>query len=116
MDQFGLTSGDRPYMSQGKILDILSDERIVAYQGITMMDQGTYIRVNAKLLKQPGLPVPPDDAMDDVSKTNIKRLKMLGDFWFKQYGDAVVNLLLDDYHGPSLDRINPETGKPIAHG
>ncbi|NQY89731.1 MAG: patatin-like phospholipase family protein [Colwellia sp.] len=108
--------GALQWMTKGKILDILSDERVVAYQGITIMDQGTYIRVNAKLLKQPGLPLPPDDAMDDVSKTNIRRLRLLGDFWFDQYGTAVVNLLLDDYHGPSLDRINPETGRPIEHG
>ncbi len=107
--------GALQWMTKGKILDILSDERVVAYQGITMMDQGTYIRVNAKLLKQPGLPMPPDDATDDVSKTNIKKLKMLGDFWFEQYGDAVVDLLLNDYQGPSLDRINPETGKPIEY-
>lgn len=108
--------GALQWMTKGKILDILSDERVVAYQGITMMDQGTYIRVNAKLLKQPGLPNPPDDAMDDVSKTNIKKLKQLGDFWFEQYGDAVVQLLLGEYNGPSLDRIDPETGKPIEHG
>jgi len=107
--------GALQWRTKGKILDIFSDERVVAYQGITLMDQGNYIRVNAKLLKQPGLPSPPDDAMDDVSKTNISRLKLLGNFWFEQYGTAVVNLLLNEYQGPSLDRINPETGKPIEH-
>ncbi|WP_286264035.1 patatin-like phospholipase family protein [Thalassotalea atypica] len=107
--------GALQWMTKGKILDILSDERVVAYQGITMMDRGTYIRVNAKLKEQPGLPTPPDDAMDDVSKTNIRRLKLLGDFWFDQYGKAVVELLVGEYQGPSLDRIDPKTGKPIEH-
>jgi len=105
--------GAAQWMTKGKILDILSDERVVAYQGITLMDKGSYIRVNANLIKQPGLATPPDDDMDDVSRKNIKRLKLLGDFWFEQYGNAVVNLLLNDYQGPSLDRIDPETGKPI---
>lgn len=108
--------GALQWMTKGKILDILSDERVVAYQGITLMDQGTYIRVNAKLLEQPGLPNPPDDAMDDVSRTNIKKLKALGNFWFEQYGEAAVQLLLGDYNGPSLDRIDPKTGRPIEHG
>jgi len=105
--------GATQWMMKGKILDILSDERVVAYQGITLMDRGSYIRVNADLIKQPGLPTPPDDAMDDVSKKNIKRLRALGDFWFEQYGSAVVNLLLNDYQGPSLDRIDAKTGQPI---
>lgn len=93
-------------------MEVLGDEKIVAYQAMTIMDQGNYIRVNAKLKEQPGLPYPPDDAMDDVSKTNISKLKQLGDFWFKHYGDAAVELLLNNYSGPSLDRINPVTGEP----
>jgi hypothetical protein len=102
-------------MTKGKIIEILSDERIFSYQCLTIMDQGSYIRVNAKLKPQPGLAEEqvPDDAMDDVSRTNIKRLKMLGDFWFDQYGDAVVQLLKGEYKGPSLDRIDSKTGKPI---
>ena len=36
----------------------------------------------------------------------------MGDFWFQQYGDAVVELLMDQYQGPSLGRIDAETGKP----
>lgn len=106
--------GGLQWMSKGKIIEVLSDERIVSYQCMTLMDQGRYIRVNAKLMPQPGLDTPPDDAMDDVSKTNIKRLKALGDFWFEQYGDAAMALLLDNYTGPSLDRIDPATGQPIA--
>ncbi len=108
--------GGLQWMTKGKILEVLSDERIVSYQCLTMMDQGNYIRVNAKLQAQPGLAVGqvPDDAMDDVSRTNIKRLKMLGEFWFEQYGDAVVELLVGSYDGPSLDRIDPITGRPIA--
>lgn len=102
-------------MTKGHIMEVLSDERVVAYQAITIMDSGTYIRVNAKLMKQPGFDQVPDDAMDDISRTNIKRLKALGDFWFEQYGDAAVALLLDSYDGKSMDRINPETGKPIVH-
>jgi len=62
--------------------------------------------------KQPGLPNPPDDAMDDISQSNISKLKKMGDFWFEQYGDDVVNLLMDNYRGPSLDRIDADTGSP----
>jgi len=105
--------GGLQWMTKGHILEVLSDERIVAYQAMTIIDPGKYIRVNAKLLPQPGLPQAPDDAMDDVSRTNIKRLKALGNFWFDQYGEAAVALLAGNYGGPSLDRINPETGKPI---
>lgn len=107
--------GGMQWMTKGKIMEILSDERIVSYQCLTIMEQGSYIRVNAKLQTQPGLTKEqvPDDAMDDVSRTNIKRLKLLGDFWFDQYGGAVVQLLAGTYKGPSLDRIDPKTGKPI---
>jgi len=98
---------------KGHILDILSDERVVAYQAMTITDPGNYIRVNSELKKQPGLPKPPDDAMDDVSKGNINRLKDLGEFWFEKYGDAVIELLNGSYQGPSLDQINPETGAPV---
>ncbi len=106
--------GGLQWMTKGHIMEVLTDERIVAYQALTIMDKGKYIRVNAKLLPQPGLPKAPDDAMDDVSKKNINRLKALGDFWFKQYGEATVELLMNIYQGPSLDRINPKTGKPIG--
>jgi len=105
--------GGLRWMTKGRIMEVLTDERIVAYQAITIIDRGNYIRVNAKLLPQPGLPQAPDDAMDDVSKTNIKRLKTLGNFWFDQYGEAAVELLMGTYQGPSLDRIDPKTGKPI---
>ncbi len=87
---------------------------MVAYQAITITKPRSYIRINAELKPQPGLPNAPDDAMDDISKKNIKRLKELGDFWFRQYGDKVVALLLNKYQGPSLDRIDAETGEPIT--
>ncbi len=104
--------GGTQWMTEGHIMDILSDEQIVAYQAMTIMDEGTYIRVNARLVKQPGLNNPADDAMDDVTRTNIIKLKEMGDFWFEQYGDATVALLTDTYNGPSLDRIDPKTGTP----
>jgi len=105
--------GGIQWMLKGQIMEILSDERIVAYQCFTLMKQGSYIRVNAKLMKQPGLPTPPDDAMDDISKTNLKRLRLLGDMWFKQYGNATIALLLNTYQGKSLDSIDPLTGTPL---
>jgi hypothetical protein len=105
--------GGLQWMLKGHIIEVLSDEHIVAYQCLTLMTQGSYIRVNAKLMKQPGLLTPPDDAIDDISKTNIKRLRLLGDMWFKQYGDAVIALLLNTYQGKSLDRIDEKTGIPI---
>ncbi len=109
--------GGLQWMTKGKIVEVLSDERIVSYQSLTIMDKGSYIRVNAKLKPQPGLTEEqvPDDAMDDVSRTNIKRLKALGDFWFEQYGKEAVQLLMGTYEGPSLDRIDPKTGNPISH-
>lgn len=106
--------GALQWMTEGHILDILSDERVVAYQAMSILDPGKYIRVNAELRRQPGLPHPPDDAMDDVSKTNIKRLRALGDFWFREYGEQTVKFLVGKYDGPSLDRIDPEDGKPIV--
>ncbi len=105
--------GGLQWMTKGHILAVLTDERIVAYQAMTIIEPGNYIRVNAKLQPQPGIAQAPDDAMDDVSRTNIRRLKKLGDFWFEQYGEAVVNLLMGTYKGPSLDRINPRSGRPI---
>lgn len=104
--------GAYQWIRQGQIIDVLSDEQLVAYQAKAIVAEGNYIRVNAAMREQPGLPMPPDDAMDDYSKDNIARLKKMGDFWFEQYGDAVVSLLLGQYKGPSLDAINPETGRP----
>ncbi|MGJ8679807.1 patatin-like phospholipase family protein [Paraglaciecola sp.] len=103
------------WMAKGQLIDLLSDEKVVAYQAITITPPGKYIRVNAEMSSQPGLSVAPDDAMDDVSQTNIKRLKILGDFWFEQYGHAAVELLNDSYKGPSLDRIDPASGKPVIY-
>ncbi len=104
------------WFSKGHILDILTDERVVAYQTLAITKPGSCIRVNTDMKPQPGLPNPPDDAMDDISKKNIKRLKEMGDFWFEAYGNDVVSLLLNTYAGPSLDRIDTETGKPISKG
>ncbi|MEP2652334.1 MAG: patatin-like phospholipase family protein, partial [Paraglaciecola sp.] len=103
------------WMLKGQLIDLLSDEKVVAYQAITITQPGNYIRVNAEMRNQPGLTTAPDDAMDDISKTNIKRLKSLGDFWFSRYGDAVVELLNNSYEGPSLDRIDAATGEPIVY-
>ena len=69
--------------------------------------------MNSNLERQPGLPFPPDDAMDDISESNIDKLKALGDFWFEHYGNNVIDLLRNEYQGPSLDHIDPETGEPI---
>lgn len=104
--------GALEWFTKGHILDVLTDERVVAYQAYTILGAGNYIRVNAEMKSQPGLPTPPDDAMDDVSQSNIRKLKEMGDFWFNQYGDAAVALLLDQYQGPSLDRIDAASGLP----
>ena len=100
------------WVTQGHLVDLLADERVVAYQARNLLPAGAYIRVNAELAKQPGLPEAPDDAMDDISEGNIRRLKALGDFWFEAYGEAALALLLDRYEGPSLDRIDAATGRP----
>lgn len=106
--------GALQWFTEGHIIDMLSDERVVAYQAMTITKPGSYIRVNAEMQPQPGLESAPDDAMDDISKKNIKRLKEFGTFWFKQYGESVVELLMGKYRGASLDRIDPKTGKPIV--
>jgi len=100
------------WVTQGHLVDLLADERVVAYQARNLLPAGAYIRVNAELTKQPGLPEAPDDAMDDISEANIRRLKALGDFWFDAYGEAALALLLDRYEGPSLDRIDGTMGRP----
>ena len=104
--------GALEWFTRGSILEVLTDERVVAYQAMTIMNQGNYIRVNAEMRQQPGLRYPPDDAMDDISRKNINRLKLMGNFWFEQYGESTVDLLLNSYRGPSLDRIDTLTGKP----
>ena len=107
--------GALQWMLKGCIIDVLSDEKVVGYQAITISPQGSYIRVNTEMRPQPGFDKAPDDAMDDISQTNIKRLKGMGDFWFSRYGDAVIELLNDNYDGPSLDRIDPNTGMPVEY-
>jgi len=99
-------------MIKGNLIDLLADERVVAYQAKTIITAGNYIRVNAELKESDWLPHPPKDEMDDISASNIAKLKNLGDYWFKEYGDAVIELLRDVYNGPSLDRIDSKTGKP----
>lgn len=102
------------WLTKGNLLDLLSDERVVAYQAMTIIKSGNYIRVNSEMKPQPGLPEAPDDAMDDISRTNIKRLKQMGDFWFEQYGESIIEFFMNTYKGASLDRIDDQTGKPIV--
>lgn len=106
--------GAMQWMTKGHLIDLLSDEKVVEYQARTISAPGNYIRVNASLKPHlPELPHAPDDAMDDVSRKNIMRLKEFGDFWFLKYGAAVVEFLAGSYKGKSLDRIDHLTRKPI---
>ena len=104
--------GALEWFLKGHILDLLSDERVVAYQASTIISDGNYIRVNAEMKAQTGLPNPPDDAMDDISQSNLRKLKKMGEFWFAKYGDSVVELLMNIYEGSSIGRIDAETGNP----
>ena len=52
--------------------------------------------------------------MDCVTPDNIARIRDMGKFWFDQYGEAVVALILDQYQGPSLGRIDARSGKPTS--
>lgn len=104
--------GALEWFIKGHILDVLSDERVVAYQAYTILSAGNYIRVNAEMKEQVGMPNPPDDAMDDISQSNLRKLKEMGDFWFRVYGEAVVELLMGRYQGPSIDRVDAKTGMP----
>ena len=108
--------GSIGWFAQGHILDVLTDERIVAYQAMNILSDGNYIRVNAELRKQAGLDHPPDDAMDDVSRANIEKLRALGNYWFDCYGKQAVGLILGNYDGRSLDRVDPSTSKPLISG
>ena len=105
--------GSTGWFTQGHIFDLLTDERIVSYQARNLLARGRYIRVNAELREQPYLPTPPDDAMDDVDEENIARLRALGELWFDRYGEAALALLMDTYDGPSLERMDPESGRPV---
>ena len=105
--------GSVGWFTQGHILDILTDERIVSYQARNLLGRGKYIRVNAEMSQQSWLPAPPDDAMDDVDEGNIAKLRALGDLWFERYARQAVELLLGTYDGPSLERIDPESGWPM---
>lgn len=104
--------GSAGWFTQGHILDVLTDESVVSYQAKTILTEGNYIRVNAELRKQQGLDLPPDDSMDDVSGSNIEKLRSLGDFWFDRYGEHAVAMLQGAYDGRSLDSVDPETGRP----
>ena len=108
--------GSVGWFAQGHILDVLTDERIVAYQAMNILSDGNYIRVNAELRTQAGMDDPPDDAMDDVSRANIEKLRALGNYWFDCYGQQAVRLILGNYEGRSLDRIDPSTSKPLVNG
>ena len=102
------------WFTKGHILDVLADERVVGYQAMSILGRGKYIRVNAELGNQTGLQNPPDDAMDDISTTNIDKLRALGEYWFDRYGAQAVALIRGKYQGPSLDRIDPITSLPIG--
>ena len=100
------------WFTAGHIIDVLTDGRVVAYQAMTLMKEGSYIRVNADMCKQAGLPNPPDDAMDDISRSNIDKLRAMGEWWFGKYGGATVDLLLGQILPRSMDRIDASTGEP----
>ncbi|SHO55722.1 patatin-like phospholipase family protein [Vibrio quintilis] len=107
--------GAAEWFTQGNFLDIVTNGMAVSYQAMNILKPGSYIRVNAEMRQQPGLPNPPDDAMDDCSAGNISKLKKMGDWWFELYGESVIQLLRDEYAGPSLDRVDSLTGKPIEN-
>ena len=88
--------GALEWFVKGDILGILTDERAVAYQALTITNPGTYIRVNSNMSKSDDLPDPPDDAMDDFDEENINRLRKMGDFWYEKYGQSAVALLLNN--------------------
>ena len=101
-------------MTHGYVLDLLSDERVIAYQAMAILNRGAYIPVNAELRTQPGFYRPPDGVMNDLSRKTIKKLKSLGDFWFEQYGEQAIELIKGTYAGSSMDRVDPITGKPMV--
>ena len=101
------------WVTRGSMIDVLMDERLVAYQAMAMLKPGNYIRVNSDMRAHPKLPNPPDDALDDIDPDNIKKLEAMGEFWFEHYGDSAAQLLLNQYHGNSLDRFDENTGSVL---
>ncbi|QUJ69244.1 patatin-like phospholipase family protein (plasmid) [Photobacterium sp. GJ3] len=99
------------WFTKGNIIDLLRDEKIVSYQARTLLKDGNYIHVNSDMSKET-MPNPPDDAMDDISKANIDKLKKMGDWWFNIYGNDAIKLLLGKSLNRSLDSIDPLTKKP----
>ena len=51
--------------------------------------------------------------MDDVDEGNIATLRTMGELWFDRYGEAALELLTGAYRGPSLKRLDPESGQPV---
>ena len=106
--------GAAQWVTKGDLLSIVTDERIVSYQTMNLIDPGRCIRVNAEMKKQPGLPNPPDDAMDDISPANLRKLRDMGKWWFDLYGADVVKLLKERNLAASVDSVDPESGKPVV--
>lgn len=126
--------GTAEWLIGGEIISVLNDnERVTSYQAAHATKSGQYIRVNSDLSKEvigkmqanykaypPLKDKAPSDDMDCIEPNNIKRLKALGDLWFEIYGDAAVSLLTNGTTGQtnassqpvSLDRIDPDTGRP----
>lgn len=94
------------WVTKGRIVSLLGNEQISAYQAMTFVRKGQYIRVNSPLKKMPGFKLTVSDDMDNVSRKNITNLKALGSFWFDHFGEAAVALLEQRYDGPSLDALD----------
>jgi len=107
--------GKLGWLKSGDIMGVLTDEKAVEYQAKTIMPCGHFIRVNSELKTHPNLPLAAKDEMDCITPENIRRLKLLGDFWFEQYGEKVIRLLLGKTLERSLGSIDTEKGEPTPY-
>lgn len=94
------------WFTKGKIISLLGNEQVSAYQAMTFCSPGQYIRVNSPLAKMPGFPLTVSDDMDNVSSKNISNLKSLGEYWFDHFGESAVALLRQQYTGESLESLS----------
>jgi len=107
--------GKYGWLRSGDIMGVLTDEKAVEYQAKTIMPCGHFIRINSELKTHPNLPLAAKDEMDCITPENIQRLKLLGDFWFEQYGERTIKLLLGEPLKRSLGSIDTVTGKPAPY-
>ena len=74
------------WLCKGNLLDTVMNQSNVTKQAERILGKDNYIYVNSKLKDC-------SEKMDDTSIENINNLKKLGKYWFKIYGEKVLNMI-----------------------